>query len=306
MDQDLVHMVAALKVAMLKPGEYELWRMRIKQYIQMIDYSLWEVISHILTLLMLEANVPNDADYDVWLPLALIHEARFHDVSLVAYTLDSLSLIAMKISILMMLDSYTNFMCFESWGWSSYARVLIKVNACNDFIDNLVMVVPYIKGNGYTKETICIEDEWVLFHCNTCLIYGHSLNDCPKAAPKREVNGMAKGKGQTPRADDEGFIEVKKKNKSGCNNGGTKNFKPVSIKPKTRYQPKAKQSTEGASKSSKATPFVDMIKASTSGYNKESPSNRGNGFFSLSNSFEALNVESSIIEEVAACIKATT
>ncbi|GKG02686.1 hypothetical protein Tco_0310322 [Tanacetum coccineum] len=46
MDQDPTHMVAALKVPMLKPGEYELWRMRMKQYIQMIDYSLWEVIEN--------------------------------------------------------------------------------------------------------------------------------------------------------------------------------------------------------------------------------------------------------------------
>ncbi|GJT57370.1 ribonuclease H-like domain-containing protein [Tanacetum coccineum] len=46
MDQDSVHMMAALKVPMLKPGEYELWRMRMKQYIQMVDYSLWEVIGN--------------------------------------------------------------------------------------------------------------------------------------------------------------------------------------------------------------------------------------------------------------------
>ncbi|GJX26879.1 retrovirus-related pol polyprotein from transposon TNT 1-94 [Tanacetum coccineum] len=46
MDQDSVHMVAASKVPMLKPGEYELWRMRMEQYIQMIDYSLWEVIEN--------------------------------------------------------------------------------------------------------------------------------------------------------------------------------------------------------------------------------------------------------------------
>ncbi|GJZ27041.1 hypothetical protein Tco_0571294 [Tanacetum coccineum] len=39
-------MVAALKVPMLKPSEYELWRMRMEQYIQMIDYSLWEVIEN--------------------------------------------------------------------------------------------------------------------------------------------------------------------------------------------------------------------------------------------------------------------
>ncbi|GJW99752.1 putative ribonuclease H-like domain-containing protein [Tanacetum coccineum] len=46
MDQDSVHMMAASKVPMLKPGEYELWRMRMEQYIQMIDYSLWEVIEN--------------------------------------------------------------------------------------------------------------------------------------------------------------------------------------------------------------------------------------------------------------------
>ncbi|GJV54151.1 putative ribonuclease H-like domain-containing protein [Tanacetum coccineum] len=46
MDQDYAHMVAASKVPMLKPGEFELWRMRIEQYIQMIDYALWEVIKN--------------------------------------------------------------------------------------------------------------------------------------------------------------------------------------------------------------------------------------------------------------------
>ncbi|GJT30887.1 hypothetical protein Tco_0911162 [Tanacetum coccineum] len=39
-------MVVALKVPMPKPGEYELWRMRMEQYIKMIDYSLWEVIEN--------------------------------------------------------------------------------------------------------------------------------------------------------------------------------------------------------------------------------------------------------------------
>ncbi|GJZ59496.1 uncharacterized mitochondrial protein-like protein [Tanacetum coccineum] len=50
MDQDSAHMVAASKVPMLKPGEYEIWRMRIEQYIQMIDYVLWEVIENGATL----------------------------------------------------------------------------------------------------------------------------------------------------------------------------------------------------------------------------------------------------------------
>ncbi|GJX31578.1 ribonuclease H-like domain-containing protein [Tanacetum coccineum] len=43
-------MVATSKVPMLKPGEFEIWRMRIEQYIQMIDYALWEVIENGATL----------------------------------------------------------------------------------------------------------------------------------------------------------------------------------------------------------------------------------------------------------------
>ncbi|GJX58349.1 hypothetical protein Tco_0289739 [Tanacetum coccineum] len=50
MNQDSAHMVATSKVPMLKPGEFELWRLRIEQYIQMIDYALWEVIENDTTL----------------------------------------------------------------------------------------------------------------------------------------------------------------------------------------------------------------------------------------------------------------
>ncbi|GJY57829.1 hypothetical protein Tco_0457721 [Tanacetum coccineum] len=48
--QDYAHMVAASKVPMLKLGEFELWRMRIEHNIQMIDYTLWEVIENGATL----------------------------------------------------------------------------------------------------------------------------------------------------------------------------------------------------------------------------------------------------------------
>lgn len=84
---------------------------------------------------------------------------KFHDVPLVAYTLDGLSLITSKIGTAIMLDSYTNIMCLESWGRSSYARALIEINALNEFCDNLVLVVPKLVREGYTKETIHIKYE---------------------------------------------------------------------------------------------------------------------------------------------------
>ncbi|GJR87119.1 hypothetical protein Tco_0211130 [Tanacetum coccineum] len=37
-------MVAAAKLLVLNPGEFELWKMRIEQYFLMTDYALWEVI----------------------------------------------------------------------------------------------------------------------------------------------------------------------------------------------------------------------------------------------------------------------
>ncbi|GJS96905.1 hypothetical protein Tco_0803873 [Tanacetum coccineum] len=46
MDSESAHMVAESKVIMLKPGKFKIWRMRIEQYIQMIDYALWEVIEN--------------------------------------------------------------------------------------------------------------------------------------------------------------------------------------------------------------------------------------------------------------------
>nr|GEW03186.1 homeodomain-like protein [Tanacetum cinerariifolium] len=102
----------------------------------------------------------------------------------------------------------------------------------------------------------------------TCFIFGHSPDDFQKV-PKRVVNQKDKGKGQTSRADNKRFIEVKNK-KLGGNNGGIKNI-TVSVKPKTQYHPNAKESSKGTS-SPKTTPFVGTNKASTSAYNKESPS----------------------------------
>ncbi|GKC09952.1 ribonuclease H-like domain-containing protein [Tanacetum coccineum] len=54
-------MVAASKLPMLKPVEYEIWRMRIEQYIQMIDYALWEVIENeVKAKSTLTMGIPNE------------------------------------------------------------------------------------------------------------------------------------------------------------------------------------------------------------------------------------------------------
>nr|GEY21997.1 zf-CCHC domain-containing protein/UBN2 domain-containing protein [Tanacetum cinerariifolium] len=41
---DLSKVVAAAKLPILNPNEFDMWKMRIEKYFLMIDYSLWEVI----------------------------------------------------------------------------------------------------------------------------------------------------------------------------------------------------------------------------------------------------------------------
>ncbi|GJW34268.1 reverse transcriptase domain-containing protein [Tanacetum coccineum] len=142
----------------------------------------------------LEANVPNGADYDVWLPLASVHEVHgrmknFLHMYFIGKRLAFLvveCLMATKIGTPMMLDSYINSMYLESWCRSYYTRIQTEINACNDFSDYLVMVVSNLEGNGYTKETIRIEYVWEPPRCSACLIFGHSSADytkAPKVAP---------------------------------------------------------------------------------------------------------------------------
>nr|GEX52282.1 hypothetical protein [Tanacetum cinerariifolium] len=59
---------------------------------------------------------------------------------------DGLSAIATKLHTPLMLDSYTSDMCMQSWGRSSYARVMIELRADVELKDNIVLAMPRIKG----------------------------------------------------------------------------------------------------------------------------------------------------------------
>ncbi|GJU19667.1 putative ribonuclease H-like domain-containing protein [Tanacetum coccineum] len=158
----------------------------------------------------LEVNVPNYADYNVWLPLASVHEMIREIPIFLNNWSPSMSLLKEDLS---RIPVYVKFHDVPL-GMSSYARILIEINACNNSSDNVVMDLPNLKETGYTKETIRVEYEWESPRCSTCLIFGHSLEECPKYL-KRVVNRMDKGKGGSSGDDDEGFIEVKKKKSGG-------------------------------------------------------------------------------------------
>ncbi|GJS09827.1 hypothetical protein Tco_0366623 [Tanacetum coccineum] len=69
---------------------------------------------------------------------------------------DGLSIIASQIGKPIMLDSYSSSICIESWGISSFARYLIKINAKDVLKESLTVGVPLIKDTGFTIETVSI------------------------------------------------------------------------------------------------------------------------------------------------------
>ncbi|GJY89100.1 putative reverse transcriptase domain-containing protein [Tanacetum coccineum] len=73
---------------------------------------------------------------------------------------DGISLIASYLGKPIMLDSYTTTMCKESWGRSSFARCLIKINSEAKFTESITIGIPELEGPSFIKETIPVEYEW--------------------------------------------------------------------------------------------------------------------------------------------------
>ncbi|GJU65684.1 hypothetical protein Tco_1247519 [Tanacetum coccineum] len=71
-----------------------------------------------------------------------------------------------------------------------------------------------------------------------------------------------KGQDRSSGANDYGFIEAKKK-KSGGNNGGTKNIKLISLKPKTTFHLKVNQSTAQVSPKTAPSSGKEIVLTST-------------------------------------------
>ncbi|GJS55009.1 retrovirus-related pol polyprotein from transposon TNT 1-94 [Tanacetum coccineum] len=76
---------------------------------------------------------------------------KLHGVPVTAFSEDGLSAIATKLGTPLMLDSYTSDMCLQSWGRSSYARVMIELRADVELKDTIVEGCPKNIGLGVAK-----------------------------------------------------------------------------------------------------------------------------------------------------------
>ncbi|GKB22174.1 putative reverse transcriptase domain-containing protein, partial [Tanacetum coccineum] len=159
---------------------------------------------------------------------------KMHHVPIVAYSEVGLSLITSQIGKPLMLDTYTSNMCLHSWGRSSYARALIEISALTELKESLVVAIPLANKEGHSLATIDIEYEWTPPRCDTCKIFDHVNEKCPKlpkVMPKQVV-------------DEDGFKEVKsKKNKQAAKKqvAGIKLSKPNLNLQYRRVEPKLKK-----------------------------------------------------------------
>ncbi|GKA24432.1 putative reverse transcriptase domain-containing protein [Tanacetum coccineum] len=82
---------------------------------------------------------------------------KLYGVPVTAFSEDRLSAIATKLGTPLMFDSYTSDMCMQSWGRSSYARVMIKLRADVELKDNITMAMPKITREGHYTCNVRVE-----------------------------------------------------------------------------------------------------------------------------------------------------
>ncbi|GKD34430.1 hypothetical protein Tco_1249939 [Tanacetum coccineum] len=126
-----------------------------------------------------------------------------------------------------MLDSYTSNMCLRSWGRNAYARALIDVSGEKQLMEEIVITVPYGKEKGHSLATIKLEYDRKPPRCDTCKIFDHTCDQCPK-------NMMVNMAPQTAVQDD--FIEVKRKHNKGKAQPKTRHIAGIKMsKPPVSY-----------------------------------------------------------------------
>ncbi|GJT51663.1 trichome birefringence-like protein 3 [Tanacetum coccineum] len=134
---------------------------------------------------------------------------KLHNVPVVTYSADGLSLIATQIGTPIMLDAFTSVMCVEAWGRIGFARALIGVSTDKDLKQEVIMAIPNVEDDGITLTMVKIkvEYEWKPPLCIDCHVFGHLSKQCPKHIPEKA----------TPVAEvpDDGFTTVTKRKSKG-------------------------------------------------------------------------------------------
>nr|GEY51775.1 hypothetical protein [Tanacetum cinerariifolium] len=177
---------------------------------------------------------------------------KLYGVPATAFNEDGLSAIATKLCTPLMLDSYTSDMCMQSWGRSSYARVMVELQADVELKDNIVVAMPKISREGNYTCNVRVEFEWKPSRCLSCKVFGHVHEECTKKTGAGEKKTVKKP-GQTSRGVSVGL-------KMGFK--PQKEYRPVTKKPNASSSGNKKNGVKSTVKVSNSNPFdvLDSVK----------------------------------------------
>ncbi|GKD80092.1 transposon ty3-G gag-pol polyprotein [Tanacetum coccineum] len=103
---------------------------------------------------------------------------------------------------------------------------MIKLRGDVELKDTLVVVIPNLKGEGYSRSTIRVQYEWKPLRCSNCKVFGHVLDTCPK----KSVADVSKN--------------LQKPRQAPCGH-------PIGMKPKSNFVYRLVQHTSNTSASKK-------------------------------------------------------
>ncbi|GJT70217.1 zinc knuckle CX2CX4HX4C containing protein [Tanacetum coccineum] len=189
---------------------------------------------------------------------------------------------------------------FKEDGRSRFARCLIEENLEANLVDVVTIGIPSLTGDGFTKETICVEYELRPPRCDVCRIFGHVHDHCPRKESSPPTFATSNVVTPIVGKTNDGFQMVGKKKKNGKynpTNGGQ--FVGPSVKQNVRYEPKV---TTSAPKKGD----TNVGNASKSSMLKTTSTSSKKGNIITFNSYSALDDESeedvTNISDVSLCV----
>nr|GEW36534.1 hypothetical protein [Tanacetum cinerariifolium] len=157
-----------------------------------------------------------------------------------------ISTISSRLGRPIMMDKMTADMCSRGTRWLGYARVLVEIEACKCFLDEIEIVYVDRQNSRKNSKWVKIEYSWKPMVCNHCKVFGHSFFECtlrPRAEDEQIKSDIAGNKGKSK----DGFTDVRNGenfngfcgnyNRRQCGNQGFKNGVKTMFVPKVSTDP---------------------------------------------------------------------
>ncbi|GJT63143.1 RNA-directed DNA polymerase, eukaryota, reverse transcriptase zinc-binding domain protein [Tanacetum coccineum] len=147
-------------------------------------------------------------------------QIKLLNVPLEAWSVKGISTISSRLGRPIKMDKITVDMCKEGSGRLGFSRVLVEINAEDEFLKKVeISYVDELKNVKRTK-WVKVEYTWKPYRCSHCCAFGRSVQYC-KMKPKIEETTHKAGNDQMKNGiNEEGFVEVKNKRDASDNKKG--------------------------------------------------------------------------------------